>query len=423
MIINLSLTTWKARILVGLTTLAVCAVLVCAALWYVVVATLSDDRIAVPREVVAAAVQYFPGSPRLHARLASLAFYGSERDIELSEVHAREAVRLLPNEYSYRLLLGSILEAKGDRDAAEQSFRDAVALAPNYGDVHWRLANVLVRQGKAKESLDHFRTAAASNISLLPSAYDLIWNISNGSIEDVTYITGRDAKQQIALAQFLLGKNKVAEATNVYGRIDSAARRGEDESANFLTQMVAADHLTEARTLWLKLISDKPDDAPLVWNGGFENDIKPKFAQFDWQLASSDYARVAVDPTVGHSGARSLRVLFNGLDTTRLTNEVKQLVPVKAGARYRLEAYYKTRDLFTPMGPRVVVLDRNAQTVIAASGNLPEGSRDWQQIGIDFTAPANAKAVVLSFQRVPKYDYDNPTRGVVWLDDFALKEQ
>ncbi|MER3422813.1 MAG: hypothetical protein C4293_05870, partial [Nitrospiraceae bacterium] len=39
---------------------------------------------------------------------------------------------------------------------------------------------------KAKESLDHFRTAAASNISLLPSAYDLIWNISNGSIEDVT---------------------------------------------------------------------------------------------------------------------------------------------------------------------------------------------------------------------------------------------
>lgn len=423
MTFTFSVTTWKAKLITAVATLAISGLLVAAAVWYVVVVTLSDDRISVPREVVAAAVQYFPGSPRLHARLAALEFFGSERDLDAAEAHAREAVRLTPNEYTYRVLLASILEAKGDRDAAERSFRDALALAPNFVDVNWRLANVLVRQGKAKESLAHFRAASANNITLLPSAYDLLWNISNGSVEDVTAITGSDPKAQLALAEFLLSKNKVTEATSVYSRIDRAARRAEEESARFLTQMIDAGQVDAARALWLKLMTDKPESAPLVWNGGFELDITPAFAHFDWQLSSSNYARVAVDLNVAHSGSRSLRVLFAGQDTTRLVDQIKQLVPVKPGAKYRLELFYKTRELFTPMGPRIVVLERSTQNVIAASDNLPEGSREWQQVALDFTAPPNAKAVVISFQRIPKYDYDNPTRGVVWLDDFALKEQ
>jgi Tfp pilus assembly protein PilF len=423
MTLNLSLKTWAAKAAAAAVTLAVSGLLVAAALWYVVIATLSDDRIAVPREVLAAAADYFPSSPRLHARVAAVEFYGGERDLAKAEHHAREAVRLLPNEYTFRLLLAAILEAKGDRDAAEQSYREAHRLAPNYAEVNWRLANVLARQGKAKESLDHFRTAAASNVGYLPSAYDLLWNLSPGSVADLHHITGPSAQAQLALAQFLLGKGRADEAMAVYSRLDREARRGEEESARFLNQMVEADRLEDARKLWLRLVTDKPEEAPVIWNGSLENDITPALAQFDWQLASSDYARVGVDPSVGRTGSRSLGVVFTGRDTTKLTDQVKQLVLVKPGAKYRLELHYKTRELLTPMGPRVVVLDRSFQNVLAASDNLPEGSRDWQPVSLEFTAPPSAKAVYVAFQRIPKYDYDNPTRGVVWLDDFTLKEQ
>lgn len=423
MTFNISLKTWKSKLLTALITLAVGALLVGGAVWYLVIATLSDDRIPIPRDVLVAAVQYFPNSPRLQARLAATEFSSPERDLDKAEAHAREAVRLLPNEYSYRMILASILETKGDRDAAEQSYRDAVALAPNFAEVHWRLANVLVRQGKVKESLDHFRTAAASNLTLLPSAYDLIWNLSNGSIEDVTYITSKSTGAQIALAQFLLSKDKITEAANIYGRIDRTERREEAESAHFLTQMVASDHLEVARDLWLKVVSDKPENAPNIWNGSFESEIIPGLTQFDWQLSNNDFARIAIDPSIGHSGSNSLRVLFSGRDTTRLTDQIKQLVLVKPGAKYRLECYYRTRELLTPEGPRLVVMDRNFQTAIASSNSLPEGTRDWQQVSFEFTVPANARAVNISFQRVPKYEYDNPTKGVVWLDDFSMKEQ
>ncbi|HYE73933.1 MAG TPA: tetratricopeptide repeat protein [Blastocatellia bacterium] len=423
MTFNLSLKTFKAKLLTALITLVVCALLVIGAVWYLVISTLSDDRIPIPHNVLVAAVQYFPNSPRLQARLAATEFTSPERDLDKAEAHAREAVRLLPNEYSYRLMLASILEAKGDRDAAEQSYRDALRLAPNFAEVHWRLANVLVRQGKAKESLDHFRVAAASNTTLLPGIYDLIWNLSNGSIEDITYVTGKTPKAQIALAQFLLSKNKVSEAANVYSSVDRTARREDPDSAGFLTQLAAIDHLEVARDLWLKVVTDKPENAPNIWNGSFEVDILPRLTQFDWQLSGNDFARVAIDPSVGRSGSRSLRVMFSGRDTTRLYDQIKQLVLVKPGVKYRLECYYKTRELRTPEGPTLAVMDRNFQTQIAASTSVPEGTNDWQQLSLEFTAPANAKAVQVSFQRIPKYAFDNPTQGIVWLDDFSLKEQ
>jgi tetratricopeptide (TPR) repeat protein len=422
MTLNISLTTWKAKVLAALVTLAVSGLLVAGALWYLVIATLSEERIPVPREVLVAAIEYFPNSPRLHARLAAAEFYSADRDLANAEKHAREAIRLVPGEYTYHLRLALILEAAGNRDAAEQAFREAHRLAPNYADVNWRLANVLVRQGKAKESLDHFRKAAAANMAYLPTAHDLIWNVSGGSIEEVTYLTGANPHAQLLLAQFLLRQGKLDEAVAVYSRLDRAAQRGDAESAKFLHQMIAAGHIDAARRLWLRLMTDRPEEAPAVWNGSFEGDITPAFAHFDWHVNSNDYARVAVDPNVGRTGSRSLRVVFSGHDTTRLTDQIRQVVPVKPGAKYRLECYYKTRELRTPIGPRVVVLDRNFQNVLAASNELPEGSRDWQQVSLDFTAPPGAGAVNISFQRIPKYDYDNPTRGVVWLDDFTLRE-
>src|SRR5438045_9223265 len=101
--------------------------------------------------------------------------------------------------------------------------------------------------------------------------------------------------------------------------------------------------------------NDAHSSPSLVWNGSFEGKILKGFEQFDWTIGQSQYARIAITSGIAHSGARSLRIDFAGRDTTRLDEEIKQLVLVKPGVRYRLECFIKTEGLLTPEGPRLAV--------------------------------------------------------------------
>ncbi|MGH9852275.1 MAG: hypothetical protein ACREBD_20750, partial [Blastocatellia bacterium] len=149
--------------------------------------------------------------------------------------------------------------------------------------------------------------------------------------------------------------------------------------------------------------------------------LVPNLGHFDWAITPNQYARIVIDRNSGRSGARSLKVVFSGLDTTTLKNEVRQLIAVKPGVRYRLECYVRSSELVTPEGPRVAIAGESG--IIAASDPAGVGSTDWQRLGVDFIAPANAFSVVLAIVRIPKFSYDDPTRGTVWFDDFALIEQ
>lgn len=423
MIVHFSVESLLARTMAGLIALTVAGVLLFAAIWYVSIGTLTDERITLPRDLLDAGLHYFPDSPRLHARLAEAERQGAERDLTKAETHIRRAITLLPKEYTFHLLLGSLLEAQGHRENAEGAYREALRLAPNYLEVHWRLANNLVRQGKVQDALEHFRYATSRNLGLLPNAYDLIWNVSNGSIEAITNITGPAPKAQLALSDFLVKQGKFTQAASIYRHIDRPARRTEPESAAIITALVTANQIPLARELWGEIMGEengKPQ--PLIWNGSFEQEINPLFAQFDWTVKDNNYARVAIDPQNAHTGSQSLGIAFLGKDTARIDGEIKQLVMVKPGKHYRLEYQYKIRELRTPMGPRLAVTDSSSQTVLAASEPLPEGTHTWQAASVEFTVPANSFAVLVQVQRIPKYSYDDPTRGFVWFDDFVLKE-
>ena len=235
-----------------------------------------------------------------------------------------------------------------------------------------------------------------------------------------------NSRTKLTLAQFLLKMSRPSEAANVFGGIERNDRlAAAAESSAFLNSLIAAGRYDTARELWSDLAS--ADRQPtLVWNGGFESDISKTFAQFDWVFGRTEYARFALDTSIAHSGSRSLRIEFTGRVTTKLDNDIKQLVAVRPGARYRLECFVKTNNLDSPEGPRVVVSDASANW-IAASEPVGSGSSDWRTLAVDFVAPQNAgsgsSAIVLSIKRKPRFSYDEPTSGVVWFDDFSIKEQ
>lgn len=416
-----------ARLALALAALAGCSLLVVIIVSRFVIGTLADDRLAVTRGMLEYPVEYFPASARLNARLAATELSETEDNSTNAQLHAQRAVNLSPNDYRFRLTLASTQEANGDRQAAEQSLEAACRLAPGHWDVHYRFGNVLLRQGKLDQSLPELRSAAVANKEILPGILDLVWRASREDVNAVRTVAESNSGTKFILAQFLLKvPSHTSEAVSVFESIDRDARLGSAaESSTFLNSLVAAGKFDSARELWDDLVG-AGEQSSLICNGGFESDASKNFAQFDWAFGRTEYARLALDTDVAHSGSSSLRIEFTGQDTTRLDNEVKQLVPVRPGSRYKLECYVKTNNLESPEGPRVVVTDRSSNW-IAASEPVAVGSSDWKIIVVDFVAPENSSssssAVVVSIKRKPRFSYDEPTSGIVWFDDFSIKER
>jgi tetratricopeptide (TPR) repeat protein len=367
------------RILALLVALVFLSLLIYITFWQYTVDALSDRRIRPPRETLEYALERFPGSMRINYRLARTLSQERDPDLRRAELLAVRAAELSPFNFNCRALLANIFISKGDLVAAEEALKRARELAPHNRDVRYRLANLLVREGKLDEAVAEFREAAGSDPQLLPGVLDLLWRTSGGELRVVEAVAGEDARARLALAQFLANQDQADAAARVFESIDRDTLAGAIESA-----------------------------------------------QFNWSLRNSEHARVMIDGATARTGSRSLRIDFAGRDTTVLDGEVSQVILVRPGARYRLEAFVKTEALETPEGPRLVATD-DANEWIAASDAVPGGSSDWQKLAFEFQSPharAETIAVTLSIKRKPKNPiYDEPTRGRVWFDDLRMIEQ
>jgi hypothetical protein len=414
--------------------LAVCLVLfsVSSFLVNVLAGTSADVSI----ETLKAAAYYFPYSSRLQLRLAQAEIDSDSRDLSTAEAYAERAVSLSAWDYRNYLALATAEELSQDKDGAERETRLALGLAPNVKEVHWRLANLLLREGKLNESLGEFQIALDADPFLLASTLDLVWHSSSGSVDAVRAIAGATPESRLALASFLLDQKRVEAALDVFDQIDRDWRANSDKTRSFITALVSSGRPGLARSAWLQTIGAGPDNSPLIWNGSFELAPNAKLPNFDWMSLNNRYARIAIDPRIAHSGSRSLRIDFAGLDTTVLKDEIKQSLVLRPGLRYGLECYVKTERFVSPEGPRIAALDAGSN-VISSSEPISDSS-DWQRIYFEFTAPAarqtlppqagpeqnleDAAPVAIAIIRKPQFSYDDPTRGTIWLDDFKLSE-
>jgi len=426
-IIELQINKVAAKTASAAVTLFLCASLAVLAITSVIAGLLTDERSRVGKSLLLRGVKYAPNSALVRARLAAAEMLSEERDLSVAESDARLAVNIAPWDYNHRMLLASIDEAKGDRSAAEDALNEALKLAPNNTVVHWRLANLLLRQGKLGKSLSEFRTANAARIAFLAPSLDLVWKVSSGNLVALQAITPDDTASKVFLAQFLIQQSRTAEAAGIFASIDPDQRLARPESSGIINALVAAGHAELARYLWAETVSHgeakRDPGASPIWNAGFESDINDKFAQFDWTIGQSAYARSSVSRDVAHSGSRSLRLDFAGRDTTRLDDEISQRFLVRPGAHYRLEFFVRTEGLVTPEGPRVIVADSKSSPALGSSEAVAAGSNDWHHEFVDFIVPANVSSVVVAIRRIPKFSYDNPSKGTIWFDDFSLTEQ
>jgi len=399
--------------------LACCLLLIWFAASQYIVARLINENLGSDQDTLLRAEKYLPTSAPLQARLAVVM---TLNNLSEAESHAGLAINLSRYNYKYRLILASIKERQGDVRAAEQASRQATALAPYNTTARLRLARLLGDQGRINEATAEFRRATLMDHSSLPATLEFIWRISKGDVHAAEAATNDDVRAQLILANFFLDQSHGSDAARVFGQIKDRALLDSSEGATFLNNLMTAGHIKLAHDLWLRLVGS--DGSPVIWNGSFEEDPFKNFTQFDWIIESSDYARIAIDPNTAHTGSRSLRLDFRGRDTTTLNNEIRQLLLLQPGAKYKFQGYAKTEGLITPQGPRVVITSIQASNWLAVSAPIAPGTNDWQPINVDFLVPQAGSAevypVLISIKRTPEFSYDDPTRGTVWFDDFTF---
>jgi tetratricopeptide (TPR) repeat protein len=450
MTVDLSLNNRIARAAVLLAAIGIAALLIVIVFSNFIIGTMIDNRKRFSRNELASPIYHFPGQARLHARMAEAELVERDRDILSAEHHALTAIRLSPYDFRFPVILASVKEASGDRQAAGEQLRKALALAPNNMTVRYRLANLLLREGRLEESVEEFRIAVASETRFLGATIDLIWQASNKDVNMIERVTGESPKAQMTLAQFLSKQARAEDAARVFSRIDRNARLAHPETPAFLKSLIDTGNVVIAREMWAGLWNRGEPEIPLVWNGGFETDISVNFGHFDWAISDwaakkennkeTRYARLSIDRSTARTGARSFKIEFTGENTTRLDGEIKQLIALKPGVRYRLECYAKSEGLITPEGPRLVVIGGESVSELKqepakqdsakqepASEPVAAGSSDWQRLSVDFIAPQGKtpgqSSVQITLRRIPKFSYDEPTKGIIRFDDFTIKEQ
>ncbi len=430
-----------------------------------VIRSVADQRWTLPREWLVVALDRFPNSARINIRLAEAEINTDLRNarFDLAENHATRAVDLSPWNFQARRLLATAQELNGKPDDAETSMREAVKLAPYHAVLNWGFANLLARRGKLEESLHPFRLASRSEADFLPSAVEMIWRFSSGDLGILKTFAGNDTESLLAVVKFLIEQNQIEEAGAVYDSIDREARLRSPQSREMIAALMKAGEFNLARATWLELITafnrggktsemgpmgqigqpaqitqttqttqttqpaqmaqSVKAESSLVWNGGFEADAVKGLDQFDWTIRGNTYARIGIDRNFARTGSRSLRVVFSGLDTTTLRDQVQQAVILKPGVNYRLVCYAKAKHLVTPEGPRIAIIGQNG--MIGLSEPVKTDSSDWQPMVVDFTSPANSQSAnsqlaIVAIVRTPRFSYDDPTSGSIWFDDFGL---
>ncbi len=388
-----------------------------------VISVLATKSTAVQQAALASALHSFPTSPRLQARYADVLLQQvleSPQTIVQAETAAMRAVQLSPFDAKNYLLLAAAKSVNGELAAEATHLQEALAVAPSNAQIHWRLANVLLRSGKIEVAVDEFRSAVTANPALLPLSLDLLWQLADGELNKLKQATGDKPGNQLVLAQFLLQKSRVDDAIQIVNQIDPETRLAAPETGGFLNDLLTGGKLEAAHQLWMALRGSRDDNQPLLWNGSFETASPAHLSQFDWQLRSSEYAQLTLDSYVVHSGTKALRLDFTGRDTTRLSNEIRQMIVLRPGARYRLSCFVRTAKLFTPEGPRVAITTQDGARVIAATNPITTEAANWQPLTLDFSAPPQTAALLVTVQRLPKTSYDDPTHGTIWFDDFSL---
>src|SRR5947209_4775192 len=293
--------------------------------WYVgdVVAEFAPQMDQGQLDAAQEAMRLAPDDPLTHWMVAGLkkrSFLPEDLDEAVRQYE--EAARLSPYDYRLWIDLGRTREETGDPEGGGKALRRAVELAPNYAYPHWYLGNLLLRAGHGEEAFAELRRAAAADPTMRPQLFNVAWVLYGQDIEAIKKVVGETPGERAEFATYLVGRGRLNDALAIWSAFSPAEKKGQGGAGSaIMNGLLGKKRFREALSVFSDMYSGIDAKASQLINGGFEDDIDAQAMNpFLWQIKNDPQAQIAIDGSIQHSGARSLRILFKAPENLIFNN-------------------------------------------------------------------------------------------------------
>ncbi len=370
--------------------------------------------------VLDAAIGLTPTDAETHYARAEVSDYVGQPAEALKEIEL--AVSLRPRDYSLWLELGMVRDQLGATAGALSAFNESVRLAPYYSQPRWQRGNLLFRMGRYDEAFADLRNAATSNPDLVPNFVDLAWGASrHDPVVTEQLFQPQSNSAHLALARFFATHGKPAEAL---AQFKLAHDNSDQMRSELIRQLVAAGGFRQAYELWSSgpAAQGGADLSKItIYDGGFEAALRVDEVGFGWRTSHEPGVSLSLDANQPQSGARSLRVDFNG-NSNPGAQIVSQLILAEPATRYKLNFTARTQKIVTGGPPIIVVSEATGERrQLGRSVSLPQETSGWQPFTFEFATGPACEAIRISLQREDCTSSPCPIFGSLNLDSFSLE--
>ena len=371
------------------------------------------------------AAELEPGNAEYWHRLGLLEEWDfGQSDPHQAIVYLRRATEINPRSDMDWMDLAGAYESLGETARAREAFERAQAAHPASAEVARRYGSFLIRRDDLSEAFAEIRRALATEPNLTVEAVSECWKASEDVPRILSEVLPADGRYYLTTLDYFLARHQADAALTVWNGLLALKQRFEMQRAvPLVDELISQGRIEEAQRAWQQALvaTNWPrhggDDFSLVFNGGFEHDLLN--GGFDWREDPVSGAAFSFSSGVVHSGARALRIAFDGsanLDFAQL----RQQVPVEPGHRYHFKAYLRTEGISTDSGIRFAIYDVFHPTALQILTPDLVGTHPWSLVETELTTGPEARLLAIILRRVPSWKFDNKLRGTVWVDDVAL---
>lgn len=324
--------------------------------------------------------------------------------------------------------LATAYESQGDIAAAANAFLQAQQAYPQSPDIAWRYGNFLLRRGDLDAAFAQIKHAVRLNPKLAPGAFTLALRVQPDIRTALDRALPASADALLNVIDSLSQQKRTDEAVIVWSRMAALSPHFPvSASYPFIETLLQKYQIADAQRVWNDALGfagvSPPADVPgsLVWDGGFESNVPG--GGFAWRYPTAPGAvQIALDQTEKHSGKRSLRLTFTGLDNVEL-RDLCQVVAVQPSTSYLFSAWIRTDSISTDQGVRFGLTPLVDSGGSVAWTDDVRGTQPWTRMSFSWTSPPNVQAARMCVGRLPSAKFDNKIHGVAWIDDVALVPQ
>jgi hypothetical protein len=305
----------------------------------------------------------------------------------------------------------------GNADAEKVSLRRALEADPGTPDTAWQAANLYLAMGSTDDAMRQFRTVLQNDPPRTNATIETCWKIK----PDAGYLLAQvvPAAAYPAFLDFLLSKTETVAANEVWERIVAQQQRIERRDLfDYLRYLFGHHEPERAALVWQQaadlsdLAAYQPSSENLLVNGDFSLDILNN--GFDWRHREVHGVSLSLDPSEGHSSARSLRITLDGPGINDAG--IGQVVAVEPNHSYEFSAFYKAQEMDGAGAMAFGIHDLYGDTALYTGEDLRDVDF-WKKTGGSFVTGPETHAVLLRINRVPA---GSPIRGKLWIDGLRI---